>query len=115
MNVEPGNAEGFVELLTRVLGGGVVTFIGAIGGRLMHHAIEVTQKKREPFGVELFWEMPVAIGMAFIGDAFASYFNTSQSMRVGIVAALAYLGPRGAEALFYRFADRYAPDCKQRE
>lgn len=112
MQVEPGSADSFVELLTRFLGGGVVTFLGAIGGRLMHHAIEVSQNKRKPFGKELFWEMPVAIGMAFIGDAVASYFLASSSVRVGIVAALAYLGPRGAEALFVKVASQYAPAKK---
>ena len=37
--------------------------------------------------------------MALIGEAAARYMGLSQPVSTGFVATLAYLGPRGAEAL----------------
>ena len=37
--------------------------------------------------------------MALIGEAAANYIGLSQPVSTGFVAMLAYLGPRGAEAL----------------
>ena len=65
----------------------------------MYHSGEVKLGKRRFFGKELLWEIPVAIGIAIIGEAIASHFDLGQPVRTGLVAMLAYLGPRGAEAL----------------
>ncbi|WP_234704458.1 phage holin family protein, partial [Sinorhizobium meliloti] len=54
-------------------------------------------------GKELLWEMPIAVGMAFIGEALASWLTLEQPMATGLIAALAYLGPRGSEVLFIRW------------
>ena len=45
------------------------------------------------------WEVPVAVGMAIIGEAVATYLGLTQPVSTGLVAMLAYLGPRGTEAL----------------
>jgi hypothetical protein len=37
--------------------------------------------------------------MALIGEAAASYMGLTQPVSTGFVATLAYLGPRGAEAV----------------
>lgn len=37
--------------------------------------------------------------MAIIGEAIASYLGLTQPVSTGLVATLAYLGPRGAETL----------------
>ena len=37
--------------------------------------------------------------MAIISEGFAAYFGLSQPVSTGLIAALAYLGPRGAEVL----------------
>ncbi|MGZ2472601.1 hypothetical protein ACVI1N_000892 [Sinorhizobium medicae] len=51
--------------------------------------------------------MPIAVGMAFIGEALASWLALEQQMATGLIAALACLGPRGSEVLFIRwFAGR---------
>ena len=90
---------GFLETLNSLFGGAVTTLIGAFTGRLMYHSGEVKLGRRRFFGKELLWEIPVAIGMAIIGEAVASHFDLGQPVRTGLVATLAYLGPRGAETL----------------
>ena len=90
---------GFLETMNSLFGGAVTTMIGAFTGRLMYHSGEVKLGRRRFFGKELLWEIPVAIGMAIIGEAVASHFDLGQPVRTGLVATLAYLGPRGAETL----------------
>lgn len=92
------NNNGLIELINSLFGGTVTTLFGALTGRLMWHAGEVRQGKRKFFGKEIVWEIPVAVGMAMVGEAVASYFGFGQPVSTGIVAVLAYLGPRGAEA-----------------
>ena len=91
--------ESFIELINNVFGGAITTLIGAFTGRLMYHSGEVKLGKRRFFGKELLWEIPVAVGMALIGDAAANYMDLTQPVSTGFVATLAYLGPRGAEAV----------------
>ena len=93
------NDGGFIDTINAVFGGAVTTLIGAFTGRLMYHSGEVKLGNRRFFGKELLWEIPVAIGMAIIGEAVASHFDLGQPVRTGLVAMLAYLGPRGAESL----------------
>ena len=93
------NESGFIEMMTSFFGGAVTTLIGAFTGRLMWHSGEVKLGRRRFFGKELLWEIPVAVGMALIGEAAARYIGLSQPVSTGFVATLAYLGPRGAEAL----------------
>lgn len=89
----------FIEMINNLFGGAITTLIGALVGRLMWHSGEVKLGKRKFFGRELLWEIPVAVGMAMIGDAAATYIGLTQPVSTGFVATLAYLGPRGAEAL----------------
>ncbi|MBX9456113.1 MAG: hypothetical protein KL863_08880 [Rhizobium sp.] len=44
--------------------------------------------------------------MALIGDGLAAYLTLGQPTSTGLVAALAYLGPRGAEVLFMKWFGR---------
>lgn len=83
-------------------GGAVTTLAAAVVGRLMFHSAEVRAKRRKFVGPELIWELPVAIGMAVIGEAVSGYFGLSAPVSTGVVAALAYLGPRGAEVTMMR-------------
>lgn len=92
-----------IELLNAWCGGAATTMIGALVGRLMWHTNEVRKMRRKFFGKELLWEMPIAVGMAFIGEALASWLQLEQPMATGLIAALAYLGPRGSEVLFMRW------------
>ena len=91
--------QSFIEMINNLFGGAVTTLIGAFTGRLMYHSGEVKLGRRRFFGKELLWEIPVAVGMALIGDAAASYMGLTQPVSTGFVATMAYLGPRGAETL----------------
>ena len=91
--------QSFLETLNGLFGGTLTTLIGAFTGRLMWHSGEVKLGNRRFFGKELLWEIPVAVGMALIGEAAARYIGLSQPVSTGFVATLAYLGPRGAEAM----------------
>ena len=96
------NYSSLIELLTAWGGGAATTMIGALVGRLMWHTNEVRKMRRKFFGKELLWEMPIAVGMAFIGAALASWLALEQPMASGLIA-LADLGPRGSEVLFMRW------------
>ena len=98
--------DGFIETINAFFGGAITTLIGAFTGRLMWHSGEVKLGRRKFFGKELLWEVPIAIGMALIGDAAARYIGLGQPVSTGFVATLAYLGPRGAEALICAWIGR---------
>lgn len=100
---------GLVDWLTNLIGGAATTLVGAAIGRLMWHSGEVRKGQRRFFGPELLWEIPVAIGMAIIGEAIASYMGASPTVTTGIVAVAAYIGPRGAEVLLTKWLTRAKP------
>lgn len=95
--------QSFIEMLNDFWGGGVTTLFGALIGRFVFHANEVRALRRKPIGKEVFWELPTAVGMAIVGESLASWLGISDTARVGMIATLAYLGPRGAEVLLLRY------------
>ncbi|MBD9372126.1 phage holin family protein [Rhizobium sp. ARZ01] len=99
----PDKYNSLVGLLDAWFGGAFTTLIGAFIGRIMWHAQEVKKARRKFLGRELIWELPIAVGMALIGEGLASWFQFGQPVSTGLVAALAYLGPRGAEVLFMKW------------
>ena len=92
-----------VGLLDAWFGGAATTLFGAFIGRAMWHVSEARKAKRKFFGTELLWELPIAVGMALIGEGLASWLQLGQPVSTGMIAALAYLGPRGAEVLFIKW------------
>ena len=96
------NPAGLISTLQALWGGAITTLFAATAGRLAYHSGEVKAKRRKMFGLELIWEVPVAVGMALVGEALASYLGLNQPTSTGVVATLAYLGPRGAEVLLIR-------------
>ncbi|ETD90411.1 phage holin family protein [Rhodobacter capsulatus] len=96
------DARGLVELVDAIWGGAVTTMAAALAGRLMWHSTEVRARKRRFLSRELLWELPVAVGMAIIGEAVAAYFELGRTVTTGVVASLAYLGPRGAQVALTR-------------
>lgn len=68
----------------------------------MAHGIEVKNGRRPLLGWHLIWEVPTAVGMAFIGEALGAYFDLSREVTTGIVAALSYIGPHGARDVIER-------------
>ena len=93
---------GLVEVIDAIWGGAVTTMAAALAGRLMWHSTEVRARKRRFLSRELLWELPVAVGMAIIGEAVAAYFELGRTVTTGVVASLAYLGPRGAQVALMR-------------
>ena len=81
----------FIETINSFFGGALTTLIGAFTGRLMYHSGEVKLGRRRFFGKELLWEIPVAIGMAIIGEAVATYLGLTQPV-IGIILAWIVLG-----------------------
>ncbi|WP_444668420.1 phage holin family protein [Cereibacter changlensis] len=94
--------KGLIDTLNALWGGALTTLIAALMGRLMYHSGEVKARRRRFFGREILWELPVAVGMAIIGEALSRYLGLESPVSTGLVAALAYLGPRGAEAMIER-------------
>lgn len=91
------------ELLNAWIGGAFTTLFGALIGRGMWHMNEVRKLRRRFFGPELFWELPIAVGMALIGEGLASWMQLPPTTATGLIAAVAYLGPRGSEVLFMKW------------
>jgi hypothetical protein len=78
----PEKTNGLIQTIEALWGGAATVLLAAAIGRLMWHSGEVRQGRRKFIGPELFWELPVAVGMAIIGEGLSGY-----------------LGPRGAEVL----------------
>lgn len=102
----PEKYTSFIELMNAWVGGAFTTIIASLLGRFMWHGNEARKGRRKFFGIELFWELPVALGMAVIGESAAAYADLGQPASTGLIALLAYLGPRGVEALFHKWFDR---------
>ena len=98
---------GLIGALQAMFGGAATTLIAASLGRLVYHGHEVRQGRRPLFGWHLIWEVPTAVVMALVAEAAAQYLGLSQQVTTGVVAVLAYLGPRGAREMIERtFAPR---------
>ncbi len=95
--------QSLTELLSAWFGGAFTTLFGALMGRLMWHGNEARKGRRKFIGLELAWELPVAFGMAIVGEGISAYLTLAQPTSTGLVACLAYLGPRGTEVLFQRW------------
>ena len=85
---------GLIEVINRIVGGAGVTLIAAFVGRAMYHAGEVRAKRRPMFSKDLIWEVPIAVGMALIGEGVASQLALSETSGTALIAVIAYLGPR---------------------
>lgn len=94
------------DLLNAYVGGAFTTVIAATMGRIMFHAQEVRRAKRKPFGKELFWELPAALGIGMLADGVSGYLGVSGSTATAIAVGLGYLGPRGIEALFQKWFEK---------
>ena len=89
----------FDQSLWHILQGFGAALLSALIGRLMWHVGQVRKGTRAFWSLELLWELPLAMGMAIIGKGLAEYIGLSGNAEAALIAALAYLGPRGTEAL----------------
>ncbi len=90
--------QSLADVLNQSFGPLAASLFGSITGRMMYHTGEVKKKRRKFFGIDLVWEIPVVLGMWWIGLGIASYFSLSEEAAAGLIVALAYLGPRGITA-----------------
>lgn len=90
---------GIVSAINSIFGGATTSLFGAAVGRLMWHAGEARAKRRKFVGRELFWEIPVVIGMWMIGLGLGDYFALSLHGTAALCSVLSYLGPRGTEVV----------------
>lgn len=94
---------GLIDAVQKFAGGAGTALISAFVGRLMYHAGEARAGRRPAFGLFLVWEIPMAIGMALIGDGAGEYLELTDSQTVALIAVLSYLGPRGICAALDRW------------
>lgn len=97
---------GLIATMHSLLGGAVTSLIAAATGRAMYHAGEVRARRRPILSWDLAWEMPLAVGMALIGDGLSAYWHLDEPVGVALIAILSYLGPRGAGAFLERWFNR---------
>ena len=72
---------GFISTLHSIFGGAAATLIGAFAGRLMWHSAEVRRGHRRFLSKELLWEIPIAVGMALIGEGRGRLYRPGPARR----------------------------------
>lgn len=78
---------------------------GGLLGRLMWHAKQVQLGRRKPLSWALFFDLPIAIGMGFIGHGLAAYAGITGDPEVLITISAGYLGTYMIDVLFAKMAD----------
>ena len=101
---------GLIAALNDMIGGGATALAAALAGRLMWHAGEVRSRRRPILSWSLLWELPLAFGMALIGDGLGAYLGLGRDVTVGLIAVMSYLGPHGAGAIIDRWLTARRPD-----
>ena len=97
---------GLIGWMQAFLGGGATTLVVAALGRLVWHGQEAIAGRRPRLGPHLFLELPIAVTMAVVAEAGAMAAGLPQSVTTGVVAVVAYLGPRGLRDLVERWLRR---------
>lgn len=100
---------GLVGAIQALFGGAATTLLAAGLGRLVYHGGEVRAGRRPLFGWHLIWEVPTAVAMALVAESVSIYAGLSPQVTTGVVAVLAYLGPRGARDIVDRLLSRSKP------
>ena len=96
--------------LDQVLAGaGWSTFWASAAGRLLFHTTMVRRGVRRFWSRDLIWELPVALGMGFVGDGLAEYLGEAGATRTGLIVTISYLGPRVLETAFAILARDHTP------
>lgn len=72
----------------------ILTAISAALLGLLGRLMSMVQEQRNPFSTSLLWELPLAIGLGWIGRGVGEYFQLSGFMLMSCSIVLAYLGPR---------------------
>lgn len=96
------------EWLKTFLTGVSGTFLAAWIGRMAWHVHAVQMGRRKFWSLHLLWEVPTAIMMGIAVDGLCQYFGLIEKVRLSVLVTIAYLGPRGIEALLKIYVERVA-------
>ena len=91
----PTGLNGFLQAL---IGGAGTTLVASLLGRLVYLR-ESARKGRRVLSWNLLWEVPLIVAMGRLGESISSWLDLNNHTSTGVVAVLAYLGPKGAEEL----------------
>lgn len=81
---------------------------GGLGliGRLVYWA---AHQDKHPVGWSLLWELPLALGMGYIGISISEYLHLSQNQTYGATICVSYVGPRIIDLALLRISAKSAP------
>jgi len=68
--------------------------------------LSVLSDEKKFLGIEMLYELPIAINMAVIGDGLPGWLDLQQTATLSLVAALFYLGPRGLEVVVSKWSGK---------
>lgn len=89
-------------------------FFGAIGiaslARMLAHHKLVKLGKRRLWSWDLAWEIPTALFMGLVGGGVATFLKLDGASANALIGVVAYLGPKGLEALIFTAAQKWAGD-----
>lgn len=83
---------------------------GGLGllGRLVYWAVH---DQRHPIGWSLLWELPLALGMGWIGLGVSEYLGLATNATYAMTISVSYTGPRLLDLLLLHIARRNRIDC----
>lgn len=98
--------EDLPEWLRTLLTGMTGTFIVAWFGRMAWHVEAVKMGRRKFWSLHLLWELPTAVFMGIAADGLCAWLGLTEQARLGLIIVVAYLGPRGVEAILKIYVER---------
>ena len=84
--------------------------VGGLVGRLLFFA----RADRRRWSWALAWEVPIAIGMAFIGLGITEYLHLTGNVGFGVIIGVSYVGPRVIDSIIDIGLDWFRRKAKDR-
>ena len=72
-------------------------------GRLVYWA---HHQSHHPIGLSLLWELPLALGMGFIGMGIGEYLQLTEKQTDALMICVSYVGPRVIDILLLRMTSK---------
>jgi hypothetical protein len=79
-------------------GAAALAALGGIIGRL----IGIARSDDRRWGWRMSWELPIAVGMGWIGAGIAEFFNLQGFTAYAVMISAGYIGPRMVDEVFDR-------------
>jgi hypothetical protein len=99
--------ESLPEYWQQIVASGIATIAMTSMGRLMWHVREVQLRRRRFFSPHLIWEGITAVCMGFLADGVIHYVGVTGKPALAMALFIAYLGPRGLEAMLIRVLETW--------